>query len=165
MTSTPKPTQPKPSAAQKKAGANMTQPLEDESAKLTPLMFLKGSWRGDGRGPYGPYKLETRVEQRGRWMLMTSAIIDAKSHEITYVSTQVYGYDSDGLQLQFFDTAGSFEFHGTQTVDGLRFDWKDGENWKRSQNWPEADGKVRFRYESVYPASGSELFEGSWEPA
>ena len=164
MTSTPKPKQPKPSAGQK-TDASMTQPLEDESAKLTPLMFLKGSWRGDGRGPYGPYKIETRVEQRGRWMLMTSAIIDAKSHEITYVSTQVYGYDSDGLQLQFFDTAGSFEFHGTQTEDGVRFDWRDGENWKRSEYWPEADGKVVFRYESVYPANGTELFEGSWEPA
>lgn len=143
----------------------MTKPPDDESAMLKPLLFLEGSWRGDGRGPYGPYKLEARVEQRGRWLLMTSAIIDAKSHEITYVSTQVYGYDSNGLQLQFFDTAGSFEFHGTMTEDGRQFDWKDGENWKRSQYWPQAGGKVRFRYESVYPASGSELFEGSWEPA
>ena len=143
----------------------MTKPPKDESAKLAPLLFLEGSWRGEGRGPYGPYKLEIRVEQRGRWMLMTSAIIDAKSHVITYVSTQVYGYDSNGLRMQFFDTAGSFEFHGTQTEDGLRFDWRDGENWKRSQYWPEADGKVRFRYESVYPVSGSELFEGCWEPA
>ena len=154
MTSAPKPKQP-----------NLAKPLNDETAKLQPLLFLQGSWRGDGQGPYGPYKLETRVEQRGRWMLMTSAIIDPKSHEITYVSTQIYGYNNDGLQLQFFDTAGSFKFHGGQTKDGLQFDWKDGVNWKRSQYWPEADGKVRFRYESVYPASGSELFEGTWQPA
>lgn len=143
----------------------MTKPPEDGSAKLAPLMFLEGSWRGEGRGPYGPYEFEIRVEQRGRWLLMTSAIVDAKSHEITYVSTQVYGYDSDGLRMQFFDTAGSFEFHGTQTENGLRFDWRDGESWKRSQYWPEADDKVRFRYESVCPANGSELFEGFWEPA
>ena len=143
----------------------MTKPPKDESAKLAPLLVLEGSWRGEGRGPYGPYKLETRVERRGRWMLMTSAILDAKSQEITYVSTQVYGYGNNGLRLQFFDTAGSFEFHGTPTEDELRFDWRDGENWKRSQYWPEADGKVRFRYESVYPASGSELFEGCWERA
>lgn len=144
----------------------MTTPLNDDEAKLAaPLLFLEGSWRGEGRGQYGPYRLETRVEQRGRWMLMTSAISDAKSHEITYVSTQIYGYDDDGLRMQFFDTAGSFEFHGTQTDEGLRFDWRDGENRKQSRYWPEADGKVRFRYESVYPASGSELFEGRWEPA
>ena len=38
----------------------------------------------------------------------------------------------------------------------------DGENWKRSQYWPEAGGKIRFRYESVFPVEGSALFEGHW---
>lgn len=142
----------------------MANPTTDEGAKLAPLLFLEGDWRGEGRGPYGPYALEARVEQRGRWLLMTSAIFDAKTKQTTYVSTQVYGYDDEGLRLCFFDTAGSFDFRGVQVADGLRFDWRDGENWKGSQYWPEADGKVRFRYESVYPASGSELFEGLWLP-
>jgi len=143
----------------------MTQRPNDERAKLAPLLFLEGRWRGQGRGPYGPYQLETRVEQRGRWLLMTSAIVDAKTRQTTYVSTQVYGHDSDGLRLHFFDTAGAFEFHGQPTDDGLRFEWKQGENWKRSEYWRERDGKVRFRYESVVPARSSELFEGHWEPA
>ena len=143
----------------------MTKTPDDEGAKLAPLMMLEGSWRGQGRGPFGPYELDARVERRGRWMLMTSAIIDPKSRKTTYVSTQVYGYDNGGLRLQFFDTAGTFDFHGAATEGQLRFDWKDGENWKRSQYWPEADDKVRFRYESVFPAEGSELFEGLWERA
>ena len=53
MTSTLKSKQPKPSA-HKKTGASMTKPPDDESAMLKPLLFLEGSWRGDGRGPYGP---------------------------------------------------------------------------------------------------------------
>lgn len=136
----------------------------DENAKLAPLLFLEGIWDGQGHGPYGPYKLDAKVERRGRWLLLTSAILDSKSREVTYVSTQVYGYGSGGLLLHFFDTAGSFRFHGMQSDDGLRFDWKDGENWKRSQYWPEVGGKIRFRYESVFPAKGSELFEGHWLP-
>jgi hypothetical protein len=140
----------------------VTDPTQDETARLAPLRFLEGEWQGEGRGPFGPYRLAARVERRGRWLLMTSEIFDAKSDQVTYVSTQVYGYDEQGLRLSFFDTAGSFDFRGTQAADGLRFDWRDGENWKRSQYWPEANGKVRFRYESGYPKQSSEVFEGSW---
>ena len=136
----------------------------DDNAKLAPLLFLAGNWDGEGRGPYGPYKLEAKVEQRGRWLLLTSAILDSNSHEVTYVSTQVYGYAASVLLLHFFDTAGSFDFHGKQTDDGLRFDWKHGDNWKRSEYWHEAGGKITFRYESVFPKAGSELFEGHWLP-
>ena len=136
--------------------------MDTDTDGLAPLLFLKGIWDGEGLGPYGPYKLEAKVELRGRWLLLTSAILDPKSNEVTYVSTQVYGYDDDGPLLHYFDTAGSFAFKGKQTDDGLLFDWKDGKNWKRSQYWSEAGGKIRFRYESVYPTGGSELFEGHW---
>jgi hypothetical protein len=116
----------------------------DENVRLAPLHFLEGNWQGEGRGPYGPYKLEAHVERRGRWLLMISTIFDAKSKEITYVSTQVYGYDRKGLCLSFFDTAGSFDFRGKETADGLRYDWKEGKNWKRSEYWPEAVGTIDF---------------------
>ncbi len=141
----------------------MDNALETETAKLAPLMFLEGQWEGEGVGPYGPYQLEAKVELRGRWLLLTSAILDAESHEVTYVSTQVNGYDERHLLLHFFDTAGSFNFRGKQTDDGLLFNFKDGDNWKRSQYWPETRDKIRFRDESVYPNEGSELFEGHWK--
>ena len=37
----------------------------------------------------------------------------------------------------------------------------DGENWKRSQYWPEAGGKIRFRYESVFPSRGLNCLKGT----
>src|SRR5436190_23540661 len=96
---------------------------DTDKDQLKPLLFLQGDWSGEGIGPYGPYKLEAKVERRGRWLLLTSAIIDAKSNQVTYVSTQVFGYSDRGLLLHFFDTAGSFAFKGKQTGDQLRFDW------------------------------------------
>src|SRR5262245_47487441 len=137
----------------------------DENARLAPLKFMEGDWEGNGKGPYGPYKVETHVERRGRWLLMTSAIRDAKTDDVTYVSTQVYGYDDQGLTLSFFDTAGSFDFRGGMHGDELRFDYTEGENSKRSQYWRDPDGKIRFRYESVYPKKGTELYEGRYTRA
>ena len=122
----------------------------DDIENLAPLLFLEGHWRGEGRGPHGPYKLEAHVERRGRWVLMTNNIFDPRSEDVTYVSTQVYGHHENGLCMWFFDTAGSFEFVGQQVEGGLRFDWDDGENWKRAEYWPDDDGAVRFRYESVF---------------
>ena len=136
--------------------------MDTEDAELAPLMFLEGNWKGEGVGPYGPYQLEAIVELRGRWLLLTHAIMDSQSQETSYVSTQVYGYDDTGLTLHYFDTAGSFHFKGKTTDDGLLFDFKDGENWKRSHYWVETNGKIKFRYESVYPKDGSEVFEGHW---
>jgi hypothetical protein len=74
----------------------MANPTKDENAELAPLLFLEGEWQGEGRGPFGPYRLAARVERRGRWLLMTSEIFDATSNQVTYVSTQVYGYDEEG---------------------------------------------------------------------
>ena len=140
----------------------MDKQVDDENAKLAPLHFLEGEWIGEGRGPHGTYRLKSRVERRGRWLLLTSAILDAKSNRVTYVSTQVYGYDDDGLKLKLFDTAGCFAFRGLRIGDELRFEFKDGENVKRSQYWPQADGRIRFRHESHSPRQGTELYEGYW---
>lgn len=131
---------------------------------LEPLLILEGTWHGEGQGPYGPYEFETRVESRGRWLLLTSNTFQPKTDTVTYVSTQVHGYDDKGLVLQLFDTAGAFEFRGAPKDKGIRFEWKNGANWKRSEFWPEEGGKIHFRYSSMEPALSKDVarFEGVW---
>ena len=146
----------------------------DLAEGLTPIRFLEGAWHGEGQGPYGPYALDATVEIRGRWLLLTYQISEPTSHDIFYVSTQVYGYDDDGLVLQLFDTAGSFTFRGVTLDDGgVRFDWKNedrqkGEDfWKRSEFHPQ-DGRLNFRYDSLEPSQSDDVseelltFEGQW---
>jgi hypothetical protein len=132
---------------------------------LQPLRFLTGEWHSDGHGPYGPYALDALAQIRGRWLLLTYEISEPTSHDIFYVSTQVYGHDENGLTLELFDTAGSFTFRGTVLEDGgVRFEWHDGDNWKRSEFRPrEAD--LDFRYESMEPSASDQLstFEGPWK--
>jgi hypothetical protein len=138
----------------------------DDVEGLQTLRFLAGSWHSDGQGPYGPYALDATAEIRGRWLLLTYTISDPTSHDLFYVSTQVYGYDDDGLVLELFDTAGSFTFRGVLLDDGgVRFDWNDGENWKRSEFHPH-DQNLDFRYDSMEPDASNKLstFEGMWHP-
>ena len=89
--------------------------------ELEPLMMLEGRWTGKGGGSYGPFSAEMDVEVRGRWLLMRQKIMIPIVSITTYVSTQVYGYDDAGLTLDFFDTAGSFKFHGEREGDQLPF--------------------------------------------
>lgn len=136
----------------------------DGAEGLQPLRFLVGAWHSDGNGPYGPYALQARTEIRGRWLLMTYEISEPTSHDVFYVSTQMYGYDDDGLVLELFDTAGSFTFRGVVLDDGgVRFDWNDDDNWKRSEFHPH-DENIDFRYDSMEPDASDELstFEGMW---
>jgi hypothetical protein len=135
--------------------------------ELEPLMFLHANWSGSGQSPYGPYELEAVVEQRGRWLLLLHAIKSPDTHDVTYVSTQVYGFDGDKLTLDYFDTAGAFKFYGTRNQEHLVFDCKSGELWKKSEYWREKDGTVRFKYRSREQDSHSnELvtleFDGVW---
>jgi hypothetical protein len=139
---------------------NGTDPAEG----LHALRFIEGSWHGEGEGPYGPYSLDATAEIRGRWLLMTYEISEPTSHDIFYFSTQVYGYDDDGLVLDLYDTAGSFTFRGVTLDDGgVRFDWNHGDNWKRSEFHPQDNG-VHFRYDSMEPEVSNDLstFEGPW---
>jgi len=166
----------------------------DPTVGLQPVRFLEGSWHSDGEGPYGPYALDATAEIRGRWMLLTYSVSEPTSHDVFYVSTQVYGYDNDGLLLELFDTAGSFTFRGVVVGDehsdsdhidgdsidvdsGLRFEWtnedrKLGEDfWKRSE-FLKRDGTLHFRYDSMEPSKGAgadeteklSTFEGIWNP-
>jgi hypothetical protein len=158
----------------------------DQTAGLQPVRFLEGSWHSDGEGPYGPYALDATVEIRGRWMLLTYSISEPTSHDVFYVSTQVYGHDDEGLVLELFDTAGSFTFRGVAVGDnndgerGVRFDWTNedrqpGEDfWKRSE-FQQRNGTLHFRYDSMEPSSTADAdnpdatqqlltFEGIWHP-
>ncbi len=155
----------------------------DLAAGLQPVRFLEGSWHSNGDGPYGPYALDATAEIRGRWMLLTYSISEPTSLDVFYVSTQVYGYDDDGLVLQLFDTAGSFTFRGVVVGDenntgdhAVWFDWKNedrrqGEDfWKRSE-FSLRDGTLHFRYDSMEPSRDADAdsaaqelstFEGVW---
>jgi hypothetical protein len=138
----------------------------DPAAGLVPVRFLEGSWHGEGQGPYGPYSLDATAEVRGRWLLLTYEVGEPTSHEVFYYSTQVYGYDDDGLMLELFDTAGSFTFRGHVLDDGgVRFEWNDGDSWKRSEFHPQGKD-LHFRYDSMDPDTSGELstFEGIWQP-
>ena len=77
--------------------------------------MLKGDWHGTGLGPFGPYDFSHSVEERGRWLLLTSSVFEQNKKTETYVSTQILGYTETALTLQFFDTAGSFNFTGEAT--------------------------------------------------
>ena len=151
-----------------------SQPDGTASEALEPLWILKGVWHGQGTGPYGPIEHETHAEFRGRWLLLTGTIFVPETDTVTYVSTQVSGYDADGLLLHYFDTAGAFDFRGEQDGDGLKFTWKRGESklgadvtdlWKTSEFTPGAGGKIDFRYQSMEPAVGDEplTFSGTWK--
>lgn len=157
----------------------------DPAAGLGPVRFLEGPWHSDGEGPYGPYALDAAAEIRGRWMLLTYSISEPTSRQVFYVSTQVYGYDDDGLVLDLYDTAGSFSFRGVVVDDegsdgdhGVRFDWTNEDRqpgkdfWKRSE-FRHHDGTLHFRYESMEPSGGGDAdnavasqelltFEGVW---
>jgi hypothetical protein len=136
----------------------------DSTDSLQPVRFLEGTWHSDGHGPFGPYVLDATAQIRGRWLLLTYEISEPTSHDVFYVSTQVYGYDDDGPVLDLFDTAGAFNFRGTILDDGgVRFSWSEGDNWKRSEFRPHQDG-LDFRYESMEPDASDELstFEGVW---
>lgn len=135
--------------------------------KLEPLGMLKGNWSGKGKGTYGPFTAIMKVEERGRWLLMRQEIKIPIVHITTYVSTQIYGYDESGLTLDFFDTAGSFQFHGFRDGNRLTFTWEDGRKAKKSLYWQEDDNSIGFKYSSTEEQNDSEdlkqvIFEGIW---
>ena len=136
--------------------------------------MLEGVWHGDGEGPYGPIEHETQAAFRGRWLLLTGTIFEPGTSNVTYVSAQVFGYDDEGLMLQYFDTAGAFDFRGERSDLGLAFTWKRGEGkfggdrsdvWKTSEFSLAADGEIGFQYQSMEPSVGEEplTFSGTWK--
>ena len=137
---------------------------EDLAAPLAPLRFLEGTWISEGNGPYGPYTLNCVANIRGRWLLLTYEIRGPGSDEVFYYSTQVYGYDDDGLVLQLFDSAGAFTFRGEVAADGsVHFAWSDGEELRRSEFNVDGAGGLGFLYEHLAPGEDEPTrFEGPW---
>ena len=83
------------------------------------------------------------------------------------MSTQVYGFDANGLTLDYFDTAGSFRFHGNCDGDALAFEWRDGPDRKTSRYWLDGES-MRFAYDSLVREGDSydpkhTAFEGTLE--
>ena len=134
--------------------------------ELEPLMMLGGRWTGKGKGSYGPFSAEMDVEVRGRWLLMRQKVMIPIVGITTYVSTQVYGYDDAGLTLDFFDTAGSFKFHGAREGDQLQFHYQDSKAQKTSIYWKQGND-LGFNYLSVETQEGGDEkkvhFEGLWQ--
>jgi hypothetical protein len=143
--------------------------IENWTAQLSPIKPLLGKWTGEGKGSHGPFRIDAEFDERGRWILLRHAI-SPPSGSPFYVSTQVYGFDDKGLTLDYFDTAGSFNFRGSRTGDHIHYKWTAaaGANskdlWKTSDYWFEGNS-IRFRYESYETdANGgkpaSHIFEG-----
>jgi hypothetical protein len=53
---------------------------------------------------------------------------------------------------RLLDTAGSFVFTGQSEPDGVSFEWKDGEEWKRFRITRRPDGSQYSRYDAHVPA-------------
>jgi hypothetical protein len=149
------------------------QPDDTDQKALAPLAMLEGLWHGDGVGPYGPIEHETQAVFRGRWLLLTGTIFEPNTRNVTYLSTQVFGYDNDGLMLHYFDTTGAFDFRGEAMKDGLTFTWKRGEGqfgaelsdlWKTSEFVSAPNGEIGFQYQSMEPDAGEHplTFTGTW---
>lgn len=141
------------------------QNYEQKGDPLDSLLFLQGTWHGEGKGPYGAYEFETKVERRGRWLLLTSNVFVPKTDQLMFVSTQVYGYDDQGPVLHLFDTAGSFLFRGSASEKAAHFEWKDGERYKKLEVTLK-DGNIYSRYDAFEPAMFEKpvVFEGTWLP-
>ena len=134
------------------------EPTDDP---LKPLLFLVGEWKGQGKGPYGPFDTEGRFERRGRWLLYTEEVFVPGTRQRIHVSTWVYGHDEKGgLLCYLFDTAGVFRFAGRKEADGVvAFHWSEGSDWRRFRFERQPDASVRSRYEAHLP-SQSERFPG-----
>jgi len=141
------------------------QERERKVNPLDSLLFLEGTWHGEGKGPYGAYEFETKVLRRGRWLLLTSNVFVPKTDQLMFVSTQVYGYDDKGTVLHLFDTAGSFLFRGVASDKMARFEWKDGERYKKLEIKAK-DGNLHSRYDAFEPGMFDKpvAFEGVWLP-
>ena len=152
-----------------------TAQSDDTAEKaLAPLSMLEGLWHGDGVGPYGPIEHESTAVFRGRWLLLTGTIFEPNTSNVTYVSTQVFGYDDEGLMLRYFDTAGAFDFRGESVKDGLAFRWTRGEDklgaeladvWKTSEFSLAPNGEIGFQYQSMEPDASEQplTFAGTWK--
>jgi hypothetical protein len=118
---------------------------ESKPDPLAPLLFLEGRWKGEGKGPYGPYSYENVYERRGRWLLATSSLFPAGSREPLLRTTGTLGYDPEGrMVLYLFDEGGAYRFSGETTPDGVRFEWREGADWRRTRITRLPDGSIRF---------------------
>jgi hypothetical protein len=122
-------------------------------AKLNPIRKLLGEWTGSGQSPQGPFEVRSDFQERGRWILLRHQISPPGNPEPFYYSTQVFGYDDNGLTLDYFDTAGSFQFQGDSGEDSLAFSWKNNDPqgadiWKTSKYDFVGTDKLNFNYQS-----------------
>jgi hypothetical protein len=150
-----------------------TQTDKTAQKALAALALLEGVWHGKGAGPYGPIEHETQAVFRGRWLLLTGTVFEPGTSNATYVSTQVFGYNAEGLVLKYFDTAGPFDFRGESTDGGLTFRWKRCEGsfgadvtdlWKTSVFSLNETGGIDIEYQLMEPAVSDDpvTFTGTW---
>lgn len=138
--------------------------VQNQDEQLKPLLFLEGTWHGEGIGPHGAFEFEITVQKRGRWLLSTGNIYLPGTNTLIYVDTWVYGYDKEGLLCDIYDTVGSFRFRGKATQDNVSFEWKQGEYWRRLQ-LQQKHGKVHARYLTYVEEFPREaVSEGVWLP-
>jgi len=68
----------------------------------------------------------------------------------------VLGFDTSGLTLDYFDTAGSFHFTGQRRDSLLAFSWKKDDLWKTLSYELLSSQKLSFKYQSYERQDGGE---------
>jgi hypothetical protein len=146
------------------AQANPESPPADDP--MQALSFLEGEWHGEGKSPYGPYEFEVKNERRGRWLLATSNIFVPGTHQVTVTATGLIGYDEAGLIAYAFDNAGVTIFRGALLDGGVRFEWKEGNSYRRRTMRRLDDGTISNREESFLPERSKDplVFESVSKP-
>jgi hypothetical protein len=146
------------------AQADPENPPTDDS--MQALSFLEGEWHGEGKSPYGPYEFEVKNERRGRWLLATSNIFVPGTDRVSVTATGLIGYDETGMIAYAFDNAGVTIFRGTPEDGGVRFEWREGDSYRRRTMRRLDDGTISNREESYIPARSKDLlvFESVSKP-
>jgi ketosteroid isomerase-like protein len=115
---------------------------------LARLLFLAGSWHGEGDGSYGPYTFDVEIERRGNWLIARNNVMPEGDPNARFIVTTLYGFDDRGkLVNHSFDNRGVLVAKGRFEIGGVSFSSKGGGVRQKTTIKLAADGSVHFEGE------------------